>query len=248
MTVKDIIIDSSGRRLHGRLFTPSETGSLPAVLICHGYNGCREMFFGYCQYLAEHGIAAMAITFCGGSTRDESGFPSTSMTMMTERDDAIAGIEYLKNLPYTDQNRVFLFGESMGGLAGTMAAAELGSRIAGLFLLYPAFCIAPDWQERFPNADDLPETIEFWGLKLGKPYLLGLREFDVYDLMPRVPVPVIIFHGHKDAIVPVSYACRAANAFPVSRLMLFPEEGHGFSSVSGGIVIEEVGKAVLTIS
>lgn len=247
MTVKDIVIDSGGRRLHGRLFTPREQGPLPAVLICHGYNGCGEMFYAYCEYLAHRGITAMAITFCGGSTRDESGFPSTSMTMKTERDDAIAGIEYLRNLPYTDKNRVFLFGESMGGLAATMAASELGNRIAGLFLLYPAFCIATDWKRRVPG-DELPETVDFWGLKLGRPYLQGLREFDVYDLMPGITVPVTIFHGHKDAIVPISYARRAADAFPFSRLILFPEEGHGFSAVSRGIVISEVAEDVLTFS
>ena len=239
MIGKDVIINENGRYLHGRLFAPKESGCFPCILICHGYNSCKEAFFDYCEYLSARGVIALSITFCGGSTRDESGFPSTSMTLETERDDAIAGIEYLKSLPYADKNRVFLFGESMGGMAGIMAAQKIQTGLSGLILLYPALCIAPDWKKRIPDEADLPETIDFWGLKLGRNYLANLRTFDIFDLIPEITLPVLIFHGEKDKIVPVSYAVRAAQLLRDVRFMRFPSEGHGFGPNGRPISIRE---------
>ena len=45
-------------------------------------NGCKDDFEKTAKYLADAKIASVACTFCGGSTRDESGFPTTQMTLI----------------------------------------------------------------------------------------------------------------------------------------------------------------------
>lgn len=40
---------------------------------------------------------------------------------------------------------------------------EIKDVVRGLILLFPAMCIADDWNERFPNKEDIPEIQELWG-------------------------------------------------------------------------------------
>ena len=47
--------------------------------------------------------------------------------------------------------------------------------------------------------------------------------------MPRVLLPVLLFHGTEDAVVPLSYSERAAKTYPNAELVIYAGEGHGFS-------------------
>ena len=56
--------------------------------------------------------------------------------------------------------------------------------------------------------------------------------FDLYDLIPNYTGPVLLLHGDKDPIVPLSYSERAAETFPNAELIVFPGQGHGFMGAS----------------
>ena len=60
-------------------------------------------------------------------------------------------------------------------------------------------------------------------------FVRALRGLDVYEKMAHFSGHVCLFHGAKDGVVPLSYSERAAEAYPDSELIVFPEEGHGFS-------------------
>ena len=233
MRMEPIAISHHGRTVHGVFRVPEGDGPFPAVLMSHGYNGCMTDFDATAECLAAGGIASVAYTFCGGSTRDTSGFPSTQMTLFTEREDAIALLDWLEGNPLIDARRVFLFGGSMGGLVSVLAAAERPGDVAGLALLFPALCVPDNWRERFPKTEDIPETMDFWNLMLGRVFFTAMRDLDVFSLLPALELPTVIFQGDQDAIVPLADSERAEKLFPNARLHVFPGEGHGFSPASG---------------
>ena len=229
MTITDVLIPHHGRSVHAVLYLPEAAAPVPAVLMSHGYNGCKTDFDHGARFLAENGVASLCYTFCGGSTRDESGFPTTSMTLCTEREDALALLDFLRGHEAVDASRVFLFGGSMGGMVSALAAQERPQDIAGLGLLFPALCIPDNWNSRFPEIADIRETLDFWGMTLGRSFFTTLRGMDVFARMPEFTGPVIIMQGDKDGICRMSDAERAASLYPDATLRVFPGEGHGFT-------------------
>ena len=236
MRTESIALSHHGRTVHGVFRSPEGDGPFPAVLMSHGYNGCMTDFDATAECLAEGGIASVAYTFCGGSTRDTSGFPTTRMTLFTEREDALALLDWLKNDPRIDARHMFLFGGSMGGLVSVLAAAERPGDAAGLALLFPALCVADNWRERFPKVEDIPETMDFWNLTLGRGFFTSMRDLDAFSMLPALAQPTVIFQGDQDPIVPLADSERAEKLFPNARLHVFPGEGHGFSPAAGAQV------------
>lgn len=233
---------------HGRVtevlcWWPETTAPSPAVIVSHGYNGHGSDTSALGQALAASGIAALCLSFSGGSTRDTSGFPSTGMTLYTERDDILAVLDWAKAQPRISS--VFLYGESMGGMASVLASAEAPEQIAGLGLLYPALCIADNWRKNFPSVHDIPETVDFWNLTLGRVFFTAIRELDIFSLLPRYQGPALIMHGTDDPIVPLEYSEKAASLYCDADLHVFPGEGHGFSPDGAKKVCELLTRFVL---
>lgn len=227
MKPEQIRIAHHGRTVDCTCWWPETSFPVPAVIVAHGYNGCGEDAAALGEYLAQRGTAALCLSLCGGSTRDSSGFPTTSMTLYTERDDILAALDWAEANDRIDH--VFLFGESMGGMASVLASVMVPERIAGLGLLYPALCIADNWRERFPEITAIPDTTDFWGMALGRTFFTSIRELDIFSLLPVYDGPVLIMHGEDDATVPVAYSERAAKLYQNATLRIFPHEGHGFS-------------------
>lgn len=158
MTITSLVIPHHGRGVHAVLYLPDAAGPVPAVLMSHGYNGFKADFDEGARFLAENGVAALCYTFCGGSTRDESGFPTTDMTLFTEREDALALVDFLKAHPAVDSGKIFLFGGSMGGLVSVMASQARPEDTAGLALLFPALCIPAELARPVPEGRGHPRN------------------------------------------------------------------------------------------
>lgn len=228
MKKSTVTVTHHGRKVQGFFYDP-ETKEYPVIIFSHGYNGHASDFDKSAGWLAERGIGAACFTFCGGSARDESGFSTTEMTLETEKEDLCALLDEILGWERVNRNQVFLFGASQGGMVSAMAAADRREEIRGLLLLYPAFCIPDDWNERFPEEQDIPGRLEFWGMELGGGFFRQLREMDIHRLFAGYEGPVLLMHGDKDSVVPDSYSRLAASEYASARLELFPGEGHGFS-------------------
>lgn len=227
--VNAIKISRHNRQIDGILYQPEGEGIYPIVIFSHGYNGHKSDFDSTARYLAERGICAISYTFCGGSTRDESGMPTTEMTLFTEKEDLQAVIAYAKSLKQVDEKNVFTFGGSQGGLVTALTVDDMAEEIKGMILLYPAFCIADNWNERFPKVSDIPEEIEFWGMKLGKGFFETIHDFDVFSHVGKYNRNVLVMHGDQDPIVAMGYSERIVETYPKVHLEVFPGEGHGFT-------------------
>lgn len=219
-----IHISHHDRTMDARLCLPAKK-NFPVVVISHGFGGSCEDFAPLAEFLQKKGAGALSFTFCGSGKQDLSGFPTTQMTLLSERDDLLAAADYAREIEGC--TKIFLFGASQGGMVSALAAQLCPDKFAGLALLYPAFCIPDDWNARYP--DNVPEKTILWDVALGREFFLTLRGMDVYREMPAFRKKVVLMHGTEDDIVPIRYSERAAECYPFARLIPFPGEGHGFS-------------------
>ena len=173
-----------------------------------------------------------AAIFRGGSPGSRSDGSTTQMSIFTEESDLKAVIAMVQWLDLIDRGRIFLFGTSQGGLVSAMAAADLQEEIRGAILLYPAFSIDEDATEMFGSADAVPETVQFMWMTVGKTYFEDLFGYDPYADAARYTKDVLLLHGDRDGIVPLSASQRAERAYPSAQLYVIEGAGHGFSGES----------------
>jgi len=151
------------------------------------------------------------------------------MTIFTEKQDLISIIDEVLTWDCVDNDNIFLFGGSMGGLVSALTAEERQQDIKGLILLYPALCIADNWNKTYKNTEDIPEVTEFWGMQLGHQFFETLRYFKVFDVIGGFDKNVLLMHGTKDEIVPIDYSLQAVEHYHNAKLESFANEGHGFT-------------------
>lgn len=226
---KEVVkIHHQGRMIYGVSYLP-EQKKCPMVIFSHGFNGSHGDFAMNSEYLASRGIGAFCFDFCGGSVNSKSDFETKEMTLFTEKEDLCAVIDTIREWENVDQDYIFLFGGSQGGLVSALAAEEYIDKIRGLLLLYPALSIPDNWNERFPTMDSIPDTVELWGVTLGRAFFETIHGYHTFDHIGKFNKNVLIFHGDQDNIISLSYGERAAQHYPNARIEVFPGEEHGFS-------------------
>lgn len=242
--VSAIEVTHHGRTVCGDAYIP-DAEEFPLVIFSHGYNGYKDDFKSDARFLMDEGVAAITFTFCGSGARDKSGFGATNMTLLTEREDLSALIDYAKTVKGFN-GELYLFGGSQGGMVSVLTAEERSDDITAMALIFPAFSIPDNWsgkypKDTYPSARDIPEIIPFWGMDLGRDFAVTARELDIYENMADFTKPVLLFHGTVDAVVNISYSDRASKAFPNCWYKIYPGAGHGFTEN----IMAEIDKCLL---
>lgn len=216
------------------------------VILSHGFNGCGNDFSEYGKVLAQNGIGACVFDFCGGSLRSKSDLSTTEMTVFTEKEDLLAVIDFIEKQSATQS--IFLFGASMGGLVSALCANDYADKIQGMILLYPALCVADNWNEQFPDIKDIPDVHNVWEVPIGKAFFETLHNFNVFEHIDKFKKDVLIIHGDEDKIVPLEYSQKANGIYKDSKLKIFQGEGHGFSDIANRqtirLLIEFINKEI----
>lgn len=229
ITVEEQIIKQNHREIYGKLYYLKKEGKHPIVIMSHGFNGCHGNFPYECGALAENGYMVFVYDFCGGSVHAKSSGKTTDMTIFTEKEDLRAVIDYVCSLERVDTDRIYLMGASQGGLVTALVAEEVEDLIRGMILYFPALNIPDDWRRRFKSEDEIPESVDLWGMKLGRNFFLKIREFDTFEHIGGFKKSVLIIHGDRDEIVIVDNSKRAERLYRDLRLEVLQGEGHGFS-------------------
>lgn len=204
--------------IRGTVYHPKED-HLPIAIVCHGFMAWQDSVKHYAAFLAEMGYAAFTFDFCGGSAMcGKSDGKTTEMSVLTETKDLEAVIEYVRNLSYTDSEKILLMGCSQGGFVSALVAAKNNFPIEKLVLFYPALCIPDDaragkmMMAKF-DPQNVPDTFRCGLMKLGCCYAMDVMQMDAFAEIKNYAGRVCIVHGTKDKIVDVSYAKRAAEAY-----------------------------------
>jgi uncharacterized protein len=187
----------SGRHiLDAVLVKPADGGTRASVLICHGIGETVEHWHSVQQLLAESGVASLVFDYAGYGR--SSGFFSAKQA----EKDAIAAFQFLEQL--TAPLPVALLGLSLGS---GIAAAIIDKVPAHRLVLCAAFTSL----RKAAGRVGVPQAFHF-----AVPPI-----WDAEEALRNCSVQVLIVHGAKDSLFPVSMARELA----------------GFCGASGELVI-----------
>ena len=229
ISMEELSVQNGENLIYGKVFFPKDEEKHPAIILSHGYNGSHSDFIDDCRFFAQNGYVAYCYDFCGGSTRSRSSGRTADMSLLTEKSDLIAVINHFETMDNVDRSRIYLLGGSQGGLVSALAAEEVPQKVKAMALYFPAFCIPDDWRKKFPGGSAVPESLDFWGMTLGKDFLSGAVSMNVDETTGRYGGNVLIIHGDSDDIVPLRYSQEAVKRYPHAKLEVMPGERHGFS-------------------
>lgn len=241
-TIEEMYSTREGMKIYGKLYAPKESdGKIPAVILSHSANMTADSMNAYAAGFAERGFLAYAFDFCGGSSSSRSDGTSKNMTLFTECDDLKAALSTVSALDGVDEEKIYLFGTSQGGLVSALVAEDCADRIRGEILLYPAFNI-PELASSFSGLSPLFSVVGClflgWGACLfdsfgggyGLAFTHSLKDYDAYAHIGNFGKEVLILHGSADFIVDPSCSEKAAALYPHCTLRIIEGAGHGFNS------------------
>ena len=229
-TVKEYDFESNGKNLYARAFVPDASGRVPLVIFSHGLGANVKHEEEVQKALAKAGIAVFSLEFAGGSSSSSpmSEGLTTKMSVLTEVQNLKDAIRIASGMEYTDPQKIYLMGSSQGGLVTALTAEGL-TNIQGLFLFYPAFSLPDDIRSSFPKLDEVPETFNLLGTKIGKKYITDIYDMDPYANLEKLAMPVHIYHGKDDNIVPLTASKKALKTLPNARLTTLEDTGHALT-------------------
>ena len=147
-------IKKNGMKIQGLMYLPEKRGEkLPAVIFSHGFGSNFRELMHHGEGYAKSGICCLFFDFCGGGLQSLSDGVMPEMTLRSECEDLQTVLSCVKELDYVDPERIFLQGESMGGLVSALTAAKYTKDIRALILWYPAFCIPEDARIRLEKGE-----------------------------------------------------------------------------------------------
>ena len=124
------------------------------------------------------------------------------MSVLTEVEDLIAVINYVKTLPYVSPAQITLMGCSQGGFVSALTAVKLNNQIEKLILFYPALCIPDDARQgkmkmaKF-DPSNIPTQIKCGPMRLGRRYAADVLDMNPFDAISPYDGPVLIIHGAR---------------------------------------------------
>ena len=212
MINRAVTLEVEGLKLSGQLYLPGkgDRAPYPAVCICHGIPAERHdpKDRGHpllAERICREGLAVLIFKFRGVGA-SEGNFDLLGWTR-----DLKAAIDYLAALPEVDSSCLSLLGFS-GGAAVSIYVAAQDKRVASV-----VSCACPaEFTSLIKDDDpqsvinhlrdigairdqDFPYSVEDWvdGFRSVSP--VGY----VADIAPK---PLLLVHGNKDEVVPVSHA------------------------------------------
>ena len=167
---------------------PSEYEAGKRLLICaHGNADDIGTFDQYAKQLAvDQGRCVLWFDFCG--------YGRSAGVLTTERNmsDALVGVvEYATNVLHVPQNKIVLFGKSIGTAPVIKVAAQSNLRgVGGVVLVSPL-------------ASGVRATVPAYIATADAFGLLDSLFADNLRLITRVEAPVLLVHGYNDTIIDV---------------------------------------------
>lgn len=244
--ISEVCIQSGKERIYGVLSKPEKKGiKQPVAIIAHGFNGTHSVGKNYFSRLNRLGYQCYAFDFPCGSVNSRSNSNTLGMSVIDEQQHLEAVVRYFQSQPDVDAGRIVLIGESQGGLVSSLVAANFSMDIHRLILVFPALCIPDDWNERYKQIAEIPDTTNFGGVGIGRRFFTELRYLKPMDIIGRYERPVLIIHGDADVVVPVEYSHAAVKAYRDARLIVLEGEGHGFKPQAFERSLDEIEKFLL---
>ena len=203
----------------------------PLVILMHGFMARKNMYplTALAKALAKEGIASLRFDFDAHGC-SEGKF--IDMTLSSEVADARAVWDYARQLPWV--SRIAFAGHSQGGVIAGILAGELEKEDASpacLVLLAPAAVLKDDalkgqCMNAKYDAANPPEYVSVFFHKLGRKFIVEAQKYPIYEVSTQYTGKVLLIHGAKDKIVPLSYSEKYNELYADSKLQVLEKEGH----------------------
>lgn len=191
---------------------------LPLLLV-PGMIGTASMFAERIEMLQPRSGIAFSHRGCGKSSSPPEGHYDFASRCL----DITAVVEHFQLHTY------FVYGFSRGVPMAVQHALDNPGSVKGLILddaepIYPR--LPQSWTQKMIAAQFL------WA----NPFALERiqqesKEFDLYDRLPEIKVPVLIFRGEMDgSLLSLTAALKMKARLPLAELFQLPSSGHGASA------------------
>lgn len=197
---ESVVLMNEGEKIFAVFHKPLTAQKFPAIIICHGFAGQKtgryRLYVALAEELSKIGVGALRIDFrgCGDS---EGDFDKT--TFLGEVSDALKGLEFLKSNVEVDNDRLGIFGRSLGGAIAVIAAKEFKT-IKSLCLFVPMFS-ADSWKNNLSNFKS-NEKVVMNGQVIGREFLKQLFELRLEDHFQELKhIPFLHISAKKDQLI-----------------------------------------------
>ncbi len=131
--------------IYGRFFYPEdfdEGQTYPTIVMCHGGEVTADIFSKiYAPYLANQGYVCYAFDCRSGSDKGRGSYSKelgddNEATALTYAEDLNMALDFVETKDFVDKSHIYLFGQSMGGVATQEVASQRNDEIDGIVVLY----------------------------------------------------------------------------------------------------------------
>lgn len=218
----EVTFDSEGHALAGWFFpavNPHGAAPKGTVVHCHGNGGNMSGHFPFIAWMPVMGWNVLMFDYRGFG--QSPGTPTRAGTVA----DAGAAIDYVLTRGDVDASRVVLFGQSLGGAVGIVAAAKR-KNIRGI-VVEGAFA---DYQR---EAKYFTRQVWFmWGLLPFTGMLVG-SGLDPIDYVGELaPIPTFFIGGARDNVCPCSQTIELYEAAGEPKHLWIVEDGEHTGAVT----------------
>lgn len=222
-------------------YSPAPGTASPAPVIAYIHGGpesqFRPFFHAIMQYFLARGYAVVAPNVRGstGYGKSYSRLDNVEKRMDSVR-DMIALVDWVKQRPDLDAERIVLYGGSYGGfmvLAGLTERPELwaaGVDIVGISHFVTFLENTSDYRRAHREA-------EYGSLESDRDFLEAISPLNKAD---QITAPLFVVHGANDPRVPLNEAKQLVESLrgrkvPVE-FLVFDDEGHGLAKLNNKLI------------
>lgn len=180
-TVKSHVYKSaSGNLLNAWMITPKNTTPTATILFLHGNAGNILWQYQGIIPLVNRGFRVFVVDYSG------FGFSTGKATRTNVLKDATSSLDYLKALPEIDNDKIIVYGQSLGGHLSAVLAQQQESKIDAL-VIEGAFSSHKD------IAADMAGFIGRWVVK---------EKYSATKSIKNYHKPLLVIHSTEDKTIP----------------------------------------------
>jgi len=229
--IKDVWFSAQNqKRLHAWHVTVN--GKAPTIVLVHGWGKNAERMSSYMKALYCCGFNMLAFDTRNHGLSD----PDSYSSMLKFAEDIISAIDFVCNLPETENKNIFLIGLSIGGAASIYVAAH-DQRVKKVVTV-GAFAHPADIIRREVQAHHIPYCPFIYLFFKFLKYCIGL---DLDEIAPvnnidKSKAKILLIHGKNDKTVPFKQAERLMAAVKNASVSLWaiPNKGHSNCHLESG--------------
>ena len=237
--VKSVYFHRGELKIYGEIYMPEGEGAFPTVVITGGSGSKIDDYKDYAEAYAKSGYVTVLYEGIGSVLVGMSDGKQVDHTLLSHAADLESVIHALQKLDYVDNNNIYLWAHSAGGVSTGFVACKNPDMIAGLILLEPRFMLNEEMKELFPNPKKITESV--CPQNMGVAACRELCEYDIYDMLPDYKGDVLLFVGTRSmgpsGSMPQEFS-KADEKFPSCELMTIDGADHGFKGPAANAVIE----------